>query len=350
MIGDTRFIWFFISLFLSVALTYGVKQLASHLGIVDKPGEHPKNIHRKPIPLLGGWAIYGAVFLCVLFLLFTSSVLTSGEITTRHYAGFLLGGLVLMIGGYLDDRYDLPPRAAILAPLFASFLVILFGVDIEKLTNPLGGVLFLANWQSDALVFVWLMVVMYALKFADGLDGLDTGISAIGTCMILLLASSAAYFQPDVQVLSAICLGALIGFLFWNRHPAKIFLGEGGSLFVAYIVGVLAVISGGKLATAMLVLGLPLFDLCWVILRRFREGGLSAILKADRKHLHHRLFDRGWSQRRIVFFYYAIATLFGITALFLQSRLKLLILGVFVFCMFLSTFLLTGKKNHHKIL
>ena len=124
---DPRLIWVFVSATLSFCLTYGVKRLATQWNIVDKPGEHPKNIHRKPIPLLGGWAIYGAVFLCVLFLLFTSSVLTSGEITTRHYAGFLLGGLVLMIGGYLDDRYDLPPRAAILAPLFASFLVILFG-------------------------------------------------------------------------------------------------------------------------------------------------------------------------------------------------------------------------------
>src|SRR3989338_6916590 len=307
---DPRLIWVFVSATLSFCLTYGVKRLATRWNIVDKPGEHPKNIHRKPIPLLGGWAIYGGIFLCLLFLLLTSSLLTSGEITVRHYVGFLLGGFVLMLGGYLDDRYDLPPRAAIIAPLLASFLVIFFGVEVEKLTNPLGGVIFLTDWQSDALVFVWLMVVMYAMKFADGLDGLYTGISAIGTFMILLLASSAAYLQPDVQILSAVCLGSLIGFLFWNRHPAKIFLGEGGSLFVAYIVGVLAVISGGKLATAMLVLGLPLFDLCWVILRRFREGGLSAILKADRKHLHHRLFDRGWSQRRIVFFYYAIATLF----------------------------------------
>ncbi len=151
--------------------------------------------------------------------------------------------------------------------------------------------------------------------------------------MVLLLTLTTAYFQPDVSVFSAVTLGSFLGFLVWNSHPASIFLGEGGSTFVGYSVGMLAVISGGKLATALLVLGIPLLDVAWVVLRRLRIGGLKQVVKGDRKHLHHRLLDLGWTQRRIVFAYSAFAVLFGGSALFLQSREKLIalfLLGVFM--------------------
>ena len=140
--------------------------------------------------------------------------------------------------------------------------------------------------------------------------------------MILFLSLSVAYFQPDVALLSAVSLGGLLGFLVWNAPVAKIFLGEGGSTFVGYLLGILAVISGGKLATATLVLWIPLLDVIWIIARRFRNGGLKAVTYGDRKHLHHRLFDLGWSPRLIVVVYGSIATLFGVLALFLQSQQK----------------------------
>jgi UDP-GlcNAc:undecaprenyl-phosphate GlcNAc-1-phosphate transferase len=316
--GVTSFmIAFFATLFVRFA--------ATKWHILDHP-HHPKNVHKHPIPRLGGFAIFFAVTIAVVASLLMSKWLVSGEIQYVQYIGFLLGGLILMIGGYVDDRFDLPPRLAIIAPLIASLTVILFGVNIEKLTNPFGGVIYLAAWQSNILVFVWLMVVMYTTKFLDGLDGLATSVTSIGTLMVLLLALTVAYFQPDVALLAAIVLGAELGFLFWNFHPASIFLGEGGSTLVGYLVGMLAVISGGKLATALLVLGVPLLDVLWIILRRFRVGGIKQIFIGDRKHLHHRLLDRGWSQTQIVLFYIFVAGLFGVSTLFLQSQEKLIAL------------------------
>ncbi|OGL95230.1 hypothetical protein A2348_02835 [Candidatus Uhrbacteria bacterium RIFOXYB12_FULL_58_10] len=344
-------------LILTVALLFGalafvfsfgmapiVSWFASAHGLVDRPTGGRK-IHTRPIPLLGGVGMFISIVIVVLFILADSGLLTGGEITVSHYAGFLLGGLVLMVGGYLDDKYNLPAKYSIVAPLAATLTVIAFGIEVDKLTNPFGGVFLLAGWESDVLVFVWLMVVMYTSKFLDGLDGLATGVSSIGSLMVMLLALSDAYFQPDVAVLAAICLGAMLGFLVFNVNPASIFLGEGGSTFVGFVIGTLAVISGGKLATALLVIAIPLMDVIWIIVRRFRSGGVAGIFKADRKHLHHRLLDRGWSQRRIVFAYYLVATAFGLSTLFLQSKQKLIALGALAAAMVVVAIWMTRQEK-----
>jgi UDP-GlcNAc:undecaprenyl-phosphate/decaprenyl-phosphate GlcNAc-1-phosphate transferase len=190
------------------------------------------------------------------------------------------------------------------------------------------------------------MVVMYTTKFLDGLDGLATSVTSIGALMILLLSLTAAYYQPDVALVSVVAIGSMLGFLFWNFHPASIFLGEGGSTYVGFLLGVLAVISGGKLATALLVLGIPLLDAIWVVLRRYRTGGFKNIFNADRKHLHHRLFDRGLGQRSVVLFYVIIATAFGITTLIFQSREKLVALIVLGLLMFLVALFFSRKEAH----
>ena len=317
-----------------------VRRIAHKFSIVDRPTEK-KNVHKRPTALLGGIAIYLAVAAIVTGLLLTSNQLTAGSIQATHYLSIIIGGLIIVIGGILDDKYNLPPKFAIIAPLIAATLALVFGIEIEKLTNPLGGVIYLESWQSDLIVFTWLMIVMYTTKFLDGLDGLATSVSAVGSLMILLLAMTTAYFQPDVALLASISFGAYLGFLFWNIHPASIFLGEGGSVFVGYLLGILAVISGGKLATALLVLGIPLLDIVWTILRRLRAGGIKRLFQGDRKHLHHRLIDRGWGQKKIMTLYILIATAFGITTLFFQSKEKLVALIVLTFMMLLAAFYLS---------
>lgn len=336
---------FFGAFFLSLVATVVVRHVAIRFGIVDRPTGGRK-IHAKSTPLLGGLAIFVSIAAVVDVLLVTSTSLTGGDISVRHYVGFLLGGTVLMIGGFLDDRFNLPARLAIVAPVIAALTAIAFGIEITKLTNPFGGVILLEHWQSNAIVFAWLMIVMYTTKFLDGLDGLATGVSSIGTLMVLLLASTAAYFQPDVATFAAVCLGAMLGFLAFNGYPAKIFLGEGGSTFVGFTVGTLAVISGGKLATALLVLAIPMLDVVWIVVRRFRAGGLSQVFKGDRKHLHHRLLDRGWSQRQIVAAYYLLAIVFGCSALFLQSREKLIALAAIVALMFVIAIILSKQEKN----
>jgi len=324
--------WFFLAFGASWLVTKLIIAVAKKHKLLDQPDE-PRKVHHRPIPRLGGLAIFIVFVAILIVLLDLSDILTAGAIGIEHYIGFILGGAVLMIGGYLDDRYNLPPNIGILFPVVAALMVIGFGVEIEKLTNPFGGVIYLAPWVSDLIVFIWLMGVMYTTKLLDGLDGLSTGVSAIGATMILLLSLSAAYYQPDVALLSFVAIGCLLGFLIWNWHPAKVFLGEGGSTYVGFMLGTLAVISGGKLATALLVIGIPVFDVMWVIVRRYRVGGMKQIFKGDRLHLHHRLFDLGWTQHRVVLFYYFIAAAFGISTLFLQSHQKLialLVLGVFM--------------------
>jgi UDP-GlcNAc:undecaprenyl-phosphate/decaprenyl-phosphate GlcNAc-1-phosphate transferase len=338
------FFWFFIALATSWFATKVVIAFAKKYNIVAQPGAE-RRIHDHPIPQLGGLAIYVVLAALILILLDVSDVLTAGAINLEHFLGFLLGGAVLMIGGHLDDRYELSAKITILFPVVAALMIIGFGVEIEKLTNPLGGVIILAPWVSDILVFVWLMGVMYTTKLLDGLDGLATSVCSIGAVMIMLLSLSAAYYQPDVALLAFVVLGVFLGYLIWAWHPAKTFLGEGGSTFVGFTLGTLAVISGGKLATALLVIGIPVLDVCWVIIRRYRAGGLSNIFKADRLHLHFRLFDLGWSQPRIVLFYCFVATAFGVSTLLLQSHQKLIALGSLVVLMVIVIYAFTHRKQ-----
>lgn len=318
---------FLLALLISTVLVPGVIHVARRFGMMDQPTPEAKKVHKKPTPLLGGLAVYVSIAVCVILLLGLTDVLTFGLMDDRHFLGFLLGGLILMIGGALDDRYTLPPRIMIWFPIAAAFIAVAFGIGVSKLSNPFGDPIELSSLASASLTFVWLMVVMYTTKFLDGLDGLATGVSLIGVVMILLLALTAAYSQPDAALFAAICAGAFVGFLVWNIHPAKIFLGEGGSTFVGFTLGILAVISGSKLGTALLVLSIPLLDVIWVISRRFFIEHRSPA-KGDRKHLHHRLLDKGLSQRAVVFWYYGVATLAGFSALVLQSRQKLLVFGI----------------------
>lgn len=341
----TLILWGTLSFVLSFLLTLFVRRLAIHFQIIDQPGLLRK-IHTRPVALLGGIAMFVSIAAAVTGILMTSDLLTSGRIDPSHYIGVLLGGLILMIGGFIDDRFRLPPRLAIIAPILAALTAVGFGIEIDKLSNPLGSQIILQAWQSDLLVFVWLLVVMYTTKFLDGLDGLATSVTSVGALMVMLLSLTITYFQPDVALLSAVVLGAFIGFLFWNVHPASIFLGEGGSTFVGYMLGVLAVISGGKLATALLVLGIPLLDVVWVVSRRWREGGFARIIQGDKKHLHHRLLKLGWGQTHIVLLYVVIASAFGVSALFLQSREKLVALLILGVIMVLAAILLVQKDRH----
>lgn len=346
---NTYFFSFTAAFLISFVVSFLVIRFAERFQIVDAPFKKERKIHNKTTPLLGGVAVFVAFAIMLASLLIFSDLLTGGEITKTHYLGVFIGGLILIIGGYFDDRYELTPKWSVLAPVLAALSAIFFGIEIDKLTNPLGGFIFLEPWMSDLLVFVWLMVVMYTTKFLDGLDGLATGVSSIGVLMILLLSLTVAYFQPDVALLASLSLGALIGFLVWNFSPAAIFLGEGGSTFVGYLLGILAVISGGKVATALLVLGIPLLDVIWVVLRRFANGGLSSTIRGDRKHLHHRLLDLGWGQRRIVLLYYFVAAGFGISTLFLQSKQKLVALIILALMMIIAAAFLVIKEKQTKV-
>ena len=338
------FLLFLAAFSLSLVLTLVIKLLAAKVKIVDKPNKTRK-IHKQAVPLLGGTAIFLSFFLLMYFV---RSELLAGNLVHSHWIGFFVGACFLMLGGLVDDKYNLKPSHQMIFPLLAAISVVIGGVNIEKITNPLGGYLFLDTLKiplgffmgkalyfvliSDSLVILWLMGMMYTTKLLDGIDGLVTGVTAIGAFIIFLFTMTTQYFQPDIGLSALVLAGACLGFLIFNWHPAKIFLGEGGSLFLGYALGVLAIISGGKIAIALLVMGIPIMDVIWTILRRLRSGQ-HPFKFADRKHLHHRLLDAGLTQRQTTLVYYFLATLFGLSAVFLQSLGKLFALGLLVIIM-----------------
>ena len=317
---------------LSVAGTLLVRRLAWHFKILDQP-DGGRKIHRRATPLLGGTAIYLA--LAITFLIFHEQLLV-GDLTWTHWTGFLVGGLILMIGGFLDDKNNLEPWQQLLFPFLAIAAVLLGGVEIARLSDLQGGILNLNEWPwlSPLLIGIWLLGMMYTTKLLDGVDGLVSGVSVIGALVIFLFTLTTNYYQPDIALAALILAAATAGFLIFNFNPASIFLGEGGSLFLGFSLGVLSIISGSKIAIALLIMGLPIIDVAWTIGRRV-VAGKNPFRSPDKKHFHHRLLAAGLSQKQTVFVYYILAATFGIAGLFLQSRGKLLALLGLVAVIFL---------------
>jgi UDP-GlcNAc:undecaprenyl-phosphate GlcNAc-1-phosphate transferase len=257
----------------------------------------------------------------------------------------LLGGLVLIIGGAIDDKRTLRATQTIWFPLIASSVVLLSGIQISKLTNPFGGFFEISILLSSLIVFCWLMGAMYTTKLLDGADGLTSSVGIVAVAMMGSLGLTEKYFQPDAVFFSAVILGSFVGFFWYNKPTAKIYLGEGGSTLVGFLVGILAVISGSKVATALLVLGIPAVDLLRVMLERLRVGGVRQLFIADRRHLHLRLSDAGYSSRQVLLIYIGLSTSFGLSALFLQSREKLIALALLPFVLMLIVWQ-AGKRTH----
>lgn len=301
--------------------------------VVDRPQSSLRKIHRRPTPLGGGWAVF-LVFFGGLALLWQYDSHINDFLAVPAALAFFGGGLVLMLGGFWDDKYSLRPRQQIIFPLLAAVIAVLGGIGPLALTNPLGGTIDLSRWQfsilevtltaANVVTFMWLMGLMFTTKFLDGLDGLVAGVVGIGAIILYFLTQQPAWYQPELGRIIMVFAGACLGFLVWNFHPAKIFLGEGGSLLMGYLLAVLAVLAGGKIMTAFLVLGLPALDVLRVIVRRWQKR--KPIFVGDREHLHFQLLAAGLSQRQAVLLLYAIAVIFGVSGLVLQNVHKIIAL------------------------
>jgi UDP-GlcNAc:undecaprenyl-phosphate GlcNAc-1-phosphate transferase len=341
---------FIFTFILSLALTPLAIKLAVKLDVIDRPASERgdgdktagRKIHTKATPLLGGLAIFLSFFV-VLFL--NLDKVLAGNLELKHWLGVLIGSILLMIGGFLDDKYSLKPSHQVIWPVLAILAVVIGGVGINKITNPFGGIINFNNlwFLPYVLTFLWLLGMTYTTKLLDGIDGLVTGISAIGGLIIFLFTLTTKYYQPDIAFASLIFSGACLGFLIFNFHPAKIFLGDGGSLLLGFLLGVLAIISGGKIAIALLVLGIPIMDAAWVIARRLLNKK-SPFQSSDKLHLHHRLLALGIGQTKTVLIYYILALSFGLVALFLQSKGKVFALIVLVLVM-LGFIIFLNKQN-----
>lgn len=340
----------FLAFVLAAATTPLVRRFAIKVKAIDHP-RAPRNLHDKPVPKLGGLAVYLSFAIVVLLYVIFRGI-DPNIVPFKFVWSVLIGGAVLVIGGFLDDKYDLPPKYLWLFPALASLIVIWsgIGVGITLLSNPFGNPISL-NFKvlgiaaPAIVIFLWLNGMMYTTKFLDGLDGLVAGIGLIAGLTMFALSLTDKVNQPITATFAIIMVGALAGYILYASHPASIFFGEGGSTLVGFVLGVLAVILGAKIATALLVMGIPILDVAWVIAQRIYHRRSPFI--GDRLHLHFKLLDLGFTQRQTVLILYAVSAGFGFSAVFLQSMGKLVALIVLfiVMSIFISTLLIAYRKK-----
>ena len=293
---------------------------------------------------------------------FFSSAFSSATVLPKHLLGVFVSGLLIVIGGILDDRFNLRPARQIFFPILAIAFIIVSGIDADWITNPFSGSLVGLNqhdcilfWYhglpykitlwADLFTFVWLLGLTYTTKLLDGVDGLVSGLTVIGSIFIFITAITNDPVQFDVALLALILAGAFGGFLMFNFNPAKIFLGEGGSLLSGFMLGVLSILSGSRVAITLIIMGIPVIDVFYTIIRRLR-GGHNPFKTSDKKHLHHRLLEAGLSVRQTVALFYVVAIILGAITLFVQR----LPFGIFsVLLMIIFTYLTIRAYIYRKL-
>lgn len=306
-----------LSLALAVALTPLSMWLARRWGLVDRPGG--RRLHSGVIPRLGGLALYGSFLLTLLFL----RLLPPGWLPAsadpdepRRWLGLILGASFVALFGLLDDRFNFSSRPQYLAQIGAALISIFFVIFIERANNPFGGGQIIFPWPLIwLLTILWFMGSINTLNWLDGLDGLAAAVAAI--VALVLAIHMLRTGQHSVTPLALTLLGSVAGFLLFNRPPARVFMGSSGSYFLGYTLAALGLIAGARVATVLLVIGLPALDVAWLIYWRWRHG--RPLGQGDRNHLHFRLLARGYTPRQILLGYALFCALFGLISLMTAS-------------------------------
>ncbi|WP_062354089.1 glycosyltransferase family 4 protein [Bacillus kwashiorkori] len=297
------FLTFIISLFSSIFITPFVIKFAKKTGFMDKPNE--RKVHQHAVPLLGGLVIY--ISFLIGMLLFKP--------THPGLSAILLGGFIILIVGIIDDKYTISPGAKMLGQFLAATVIIFYGgIDVDFINLPLGGVLEF-GYLTIPITYLWIIGVTNAINLIDGLDGLSAGVSAIA----LIAMSGMAFIMADYFVLTVglILVGSILGFLPYNFHPAKIFMGDTGALFLGFMVSVLSMLGFKNITfisfvVPILILGVPLSDTFFAIVRRIVNR--RPISAPDKSHLHHCLLKLGFNHRQTVILIYSISAMFAMFA------------------------------------
>jgi UDP-GlcNAc:undecaprenyl-phosphate GlcNAc-1-phosphate transferase len=233
-------------------------------------------------------------------------------------AALLVGGAVATILGVLDDTLQLRARWQLVGQVALAVGAVIAGISVHVLNNPFGpGNIVLDEPYSAAFTVLWIVGMINSINFIDGLDGLSTGISLIAAVTLGLISIAATVAQPFVGLLCFALAGSLLGFLRWNFHPATIFIGTSGVMFVGYTLALLAILGSAKVAVALLVLGVPIIDTFWIIVRRLVTG--RSPFTPDRGHIHHRLLDLGLSHGQTVLVIYAICLVLAVLSFLLSG-------------------------------
>jgi UDP-GlcNAc:undecaprenyl-phosphate/decaprenyl-phosphate GlcNAc-1-phosphate transferase len=336
-VTDERYLVAAVGAFLAAALvslllTPVVRRLAHRVDAVDHPDE--RRVNTSPIPRGGGIAVAIAFLGVSAALLVIDAAVgiwrPEDALLSRGLAAVLVGGAVATVVGLLDDRYNLRARWQLAGQVVVALVPVAMGISVGVIASPLGtGVIRLEGLLGAAFVVLWIVGMINSVNFIDGLDGLSAGVAFIAAMTLAIISLVGPGPEPVVALLCVTLAGALLGFLRWNFHPASIFIGTSGVMFVGYTLALLSILGNAKVAVALLVLGVPIIDTFYTIVRRLRSG--RSPFSPDRGHIHHRLLDVGLSHRQTVLVIYAICLGLGALALVLSGTGQLYaFLGLFV--------------------
>ncbi|MFC4558018.1 glycosyltransferase family 4 protein [Virgibacillus kekensis] len=302
-----EFIMLILSFLTAVILTPLVKKLAHKVGAVDKPNE--RKVHTRIMPRIGGLSVYLSFTLWLVVFQPDSLILWT----------VVAGGTLIMIVGFLDDLWELPAWAKLIGQIIASLIVVSGGIQIEFINLPFGSSIEFGMW-SVPLTIIWIVAITNAINLIDGLDGLAAGVSAIALLTISGLAISMG--DAFVAMVGLLLFGSTLGFLIYNFFPAKIFLGDTGSLFLGFMISILAIlgfknITVFSIVVPIIILGVPLADTFFAIVRRIVQN--KPVHAPDKLHLHHCLIGLGFSHRTTVLIIYAISSIFALSAVIFST-------------------------------
>ncbi len=331
----------FLTAFLfSVGLTLLIILLVKKFSVIGKIGwrKSKRHIHKKNVVRWGGVAIIisfvGAIFL------------DKNLVISNSLWGILFGSGIILILGIADDIWNLDWRFQLFFQICATIIVFIAGVQIDCISNPLGGLIYL-KWGASILpglflgVF-WIILVMNAVNWLDGIDGLSGGVSLLVAIAIFALSLKPEVNQPPVGIISMIFAGAVLGFLIFNFYPARIMAGTSGALFMGFVLASLSIFAGTKIATTLLVLAIPIIDSVGVIIQRIYHQ--KSIFQADSRHLHYKLLQLGWSQKKIALFFYGFTTVLLLIAVNMRTLGKTLAILLAIVAMIIM-FVIIEKKQ-----
>jgi UDP-GlcNAc:undecaprenyl-phosphate GlcNAc-1-phosphate transferase len=321
---------------ISLVLTPVVRRVVLRYEVVDHP--EARRINTIPVPRGGGLAV------CAAFLLVASVFLTLNQggtfvpipisLAPSEVAALLLGGAIAAGLGAVDDLFDLRARLQLVGQVALALFAVALGITIDFVANPIGGqpIRFPPGPIAAGLTVFWIVGMINSINWIDGLDGLSSGVAFIAAVTLGIISLTTQVTQSGQPLIAVLCFalaGALLGFLRWNFNPASIFTGTSGVQFVGYTLAVLAILGVAKVAVALLVLGVPIIDTFWIIVRRVSQG--RSPFSPDRTHIHHRLLDLGLSHRQTVLVIYGICLGLAVLSMLLSGVTQLYaFLGIFV--------------------
>ena len=316
---------FVIALLTAIIMTPVIIWVSKKLKLVDQPDQNRKQ-HQRAVPSIGGLAIFFGIAAGFFYL----------QPEHPQITAIIIGGIIMLLTGLLDDIFDLRPGTKLLGQVLSASVVAYSGLVIEKLTLPFMGTVFLGEYVGIALTIFWIVAVANAINLIDGLDGLAGGVSTIAFISILIMAIMDYRFI--VIGLSVLLIGATLGFLVFNFHPAKIFMGDTGALFLGYAIAIISMLGLFKnvaffsFVIPIIVIALPVFDTLLAIIRRIHNR--QGISVADHNHVHYLLLKNGYSHKQSVFIIYAFSIFFGAMAILVNNAHLMTSLAVFCFVIF----------------